>query len=97
VVKLLLAKDGVDVNSKDNKGWTPLSYAAGEGHEMVVKLLLVKDEIGVNSKDAYYKRTPLSYAAEKGHEAVVKLLLAKDGVDLNSKDNEGWTPLSYAA
>ena len=31
VVRLLLVKDGVNPDSKDNNGQTPLSWAAGEG------------------------------------------------------------------
>ncbi|KAJ0125711.1 Peptidase M20 domain-containing protein 2, partial [Fusarium oxysporum f. sp. albedinis] len=46
VVKLLLAKEGVDPESKDNNGCTPLSRAALHGNDTVVKLLLAKD--GVN-------------------------------------------------
>jgi ankyrin repeat protein len=39
VVKLLLEKDGVDLDSKDEDGRTPLSWAAKNGHEAVMKLL----------------------------------------------------------
>jgi ankyrin repeat protein len=40
VVRLLLAKDGVDPDSKNSEyGRTPLSWAAENGHEAVVKLL----------------------------------------------------------
>jgi ankyrin repeat protein len=35
----MLATGGVDPGSKDNYGYTPLSRAAGNGHEAVVKLL----------------------------------------------------------
>jgi ankyrin repeat protein len=43
-VKLLLDKDGVDPDSKDNKyGRTPLSWAARNGHEVLVKLLQSQD------------------------------------------------------
>jgi ankyrin repeat protein len=97
VVKLLLAKDGVRINSKCDSRQTPLSYAAENGHEAVVKLLLAKDGVDINSKEWFDRRTPLSYAAENGDEAVVKLLLAKDGVDINSKCDSRRTPLSYAA
>jgi ankyrin repeat protein len=38
-VKLLLATERVDPDSKDDGGGTPLSYAARNGHEAVVKLL----------------------------------------------------------
>ena len=77
-MKLLLAKDGVDPDSKDDEyGQTPLSWAAENGHEAVVRLLLAKDGVDPDSKDSRYGRTPLSWAAENGHEAVVRLLLAE--------------------
>jgi ankyrin repeat protein len=42
-VNLLLRKDGVDQDSKDNEySRTALSWAARNGHEAVVKLLLEK-------------------------------------------------------
>ena len=75
-VKLLLAKDGVDPDFKDNNGQTPLSFAAGTGHEAVVKLLLAKKGVDPGSKDKYGE-TPLSRAASNGLEAVVKMLLEK--------------------
>jgi ankyrin repeat protein len=39
VVKLLLKTGKIKVDSKDNSSRTPLSWAAGRGHEAVVKLL----------------------------------------------------------
>jgi hypothetical protein len=98
VVKLLLEKDtDVEADSKDWDGRTPLSWAAGSGHEAVVKLLLARPDVGANSKD-WDGQTPLSWAAERGHEAVVKLLLAWPDVEADSKDWEyGQTPLSWAA
>jgi len=59
VVKLLLTKDGVDPDSKDNTDRTPLWWAARSGREAVVKLLLAKDGVDPDSKDKY-GRTPLS-------------------------------------
>jgi ankyrin repeat protein len=76
VVKLLLAKEGVDPDSRDSKyGQTPLSWAAENGHEAVVKLMLAKDGVDTNLKDND-GRTPLSWAASNGHDAVVKLRTA---------------------
>ena len=37
-----LIKEGVDVNSKDEDGWTPLHLAAYSGKKDVAKLLLDK-------------------------------------------------------
>ncbi|KAH8590404.1 hypothetical protein B0O99DRAFT_475824, partial [Bisporella sp. PMI_857] len=39
VEQLLLGK-GIDVDAKDNNGWTPLSSAANNGHKEIVELLL---------------------------------------------------------
>lgn len=98
VVKVLLAIDGIDVNSRDNlDGWTPLAWAAGNGHEAVVVLLLAKGGIDLNSRDNNNGRTSLSWAAGRGHEAVVKVLLAADGVNVDSRDLDGRTPLAWAA
>jgi ankyrin repeat protein len=94
VVKLLL-EEGVELETKDNNGLTPLSYAAAQGHEATVKLLLEKGA-ELDSKDKY-GRTPLSLAAEMGHEAVVNLLIAKDSVNPNSEDNIGRSPQFYVS
>jgi ankyrin repeat protein len=48
-VKLLLAKDGIDLDPKVSYGRTPLSWAAGKGHETVVMLLLAKDGVDPDS------------------------------------------------
>jgi ankyrin repeat protein len=62
VVKLLLAREGVDRDSKDGYDPTPLSWAARKGYEAVVKLLLTRNGVDPDSKDRS-GRTPLSWAA----------------------------------
>jgi ankyrin repeat protein len=92
-----LSKNRHDLDLKDTYGRTPLSWAAGNGHEAVVRQLLAKDGVDPNSEDKLGHQTPLWWAARNGHEAVVRQLLAKDGVDLDSGDKFGQTPLSWAA
>ena len=83
-------------DSKDGSGRTPLSQAAGGGHEAVVKLLVERGDVEADSKDKY-GWTPLSRAARHGHEAVVKLLVERSDVAADPKDDNGRTPLSWAA
>jgi ankyrin repeat protein len=65
-------------------GRTPLSWAAGNGHEEVVKLMLSTDRVHKNTVDSY-RQSPLLWAAAYGHVAVVKLLLG-ERVDID----RGW-------
>jgi ankyrin repeat protein len=96
IVQLLLEREGVDADSKDENGQTPLSWAAAKGHEAVVRLLLERESVDADSKNEY-DRTPLWMAASGGHEAVVRLLLERESVDANSKNKYDETPLWMAA
>src|SRR5438034_116131 len=80
VVKLLLADDFVNPDSKCIDGWTPLLSAAARGHDAVVKLLLADSRVNPESKNID-GCTPLLSAAARGHDAVVKLLLADSRVN----------------
>ena len=53
VVKLLLARNDLIVNTRDIDGQTPLSYAAHQGHDAVVHLLLKRPDIDAR---AFYDR-----------------------------------------
>jgi ankyrin repeat protein len=50
VVRLLVKRDDVEVDSKDDCGQTPLSLAAVGGQEAVVQLLAERDDIEADSK-----------------------------------------------
>jgi ankyrin repeat protein len=95
-VTQFLLGERINTNFKDDTGRTALSWAAGNGHELVVKLLLAKNDVDVNLKDRN-KRAALSWAVMGGHEGVVKLLLAKDGIDVNLRTYSGYSALSLAA
>ena len=53
--------DGADVHAKDKHGWTPLHYAACDGHKEIAELLIAKGA-DVNDMDALSGWTPLDYA-----------------------------------
>ena len=74
VVKQHLAAD-VDVNAKDDRGWTPLFSAALEGHKEIAELLIDKGA-DVDAKDiAGY--TPLYFTIDLGQNRWPNCLLPK--------------------
>lgn len=77
--------DFVDLDSRDEDGWTPLFWAAENGHEGVVKLLLDTGKVEADLEDEYGD-TPLWWAVRNGHEGVVKLLLDIGKVKIDWKD-----------
>ncbi|KAK3181463.1 hypothetical protein K4F52_007173 [Lecanicillium sp. MT-2017a] len=95
VVRLLLDTGKVDINSRDKRGRSPLSWAAGSGDGVMVKLLVDTGRADVDTRDIDEK-TPLLWAAIRGHEAVVKLLVATGKVDVDARDKSGRTPLLWA-
>lgn len=95
-LKLLLATDKVNVNSKDKHGRTALSWVAENGNEAITRMLLDAGKVDVDSKDKYCQ-TPLLWAVGEGHESIVQMLLVTGKVDLESRDHEGRSALSWAA
>ena len=65
MVKILVMRDNIKVNTKDDHGRSPLSYAAEHVNQAVVKILVAWDDVEVDTKDDH-GRLPLSYAAEHG-------------------------------
>ena len=88
-VNMLIAKDA-EVNKK---GWTPLHYAATNGHDDVVKVLL--DHSAYIDSGSPNGTTPLMMAARGGHLSTVKLLL-DEGADLRLKNQIGMTAVDFA-
>jgi ankyrin repeat protein len=88
-VNILIAKDA-EVNKK---GWTPLHYAATNGHDDVVKVLL--DHSAYIDSGSPNGTTPLMMAARGGHLSTVKLLL-DEGADLRVKNQIGLTAVDFA-
>lgn len=83
-----------NVNSKDERGLTPLWIAAAYGKLDVAELLISKGA-NVNAKAESTGLTPLHIAALNGQNNVVKLLLAK-GAEVNALTTASETPLQLA-
>ncbi|KAJ2969119.1 hypothetical protein NQ176_g8838 [Zarea fungicola] len=95
IVQLLLKKDKSVLNSKDDRGLTPLSWAAQKGSVPIVQMLLAIESIEANMADNQ-GWTPLCHASWSVHDEVVELLAEFDATSLELKTNEGKTPISLA-
>jgi WD40 repeat protein len=92
-VKNLLAT-GIDPNTKDDIGLTPLWIASGKGNGKIAEVLL---NAGADVKGTSLgNATALWFASQKGHLHIVKLLIAHDA-DVNAMDELGGTALQWAA
>jgi ankyrin repeat protein len=89
----LFFEAGIDINARNNGGYTALMAAAKNGQaEIVNKLLEQKANVDVQGYNGW---TALMLAAENNQLSIVKALLAKNA-DPNLQDNSGWTALMKA-
>jgi hypothetical protein len=84
----------INIDTCDERGWTPLFIAAFSGSLELAKLFI---EFGanVNMKD-HGGFTPLHWAAFNGHANVIKHFVTHNA-DINAHSLRGWTPLMMAA
>ncbi|XP_003974129.2 DNA-binding protein RFXANK [Takifugu rubripes] len=88
-----LSKDTSLLNKQDERGFTPLMWAAAFGEKSTVDFLLDK---GADPKAiAWERESALTLASSGGYVDIVKSLLSH-GVDINTYDWNGGTPLLYA-
>uniref|UniRef100_A0AAY4EFG9 Peptidase A2 domain-containing protein n=2 Tax=Denticeps clupeoides TaxID=299321 RepID=A0AAY4EFG9_9TELE len=88
-----LSKNASLLNSRDERGFTPLMWAAAFGEIAVVEMLL---ESGADPTIlARERESALTLASSGGYADIVAILL-KHGVDINSYDWNGGTPLLNA-
>ncbi|KAJ0065673.1 hypothetical protein NL108_016215 [Boleophthalmus pectinirostris] len=92
-VAAYLNKDSSLLNKQDERGFTPLMWAAAFGEKAMVDFLLEK---GADPKTiARERESALTLASSGGFADIVESLL-RHGVDINSYDWNGGTPLLYA-
>ncbi|WKY04660.1 hypothetical protein Q1695_005572 [Nippostrongylus brasiliensis] len=93
-IEYLINCQGIDLNTKNADGMTPL-HLASEWSKVsrVDALIRAGAEVDARSKD---NATPLHCAAIGGHQLVVKHLL-KAGADSNARMRGDFTPLHLAA
>ncbi|KAK0665942.1 putative ankyrin repeat domain-containing protein [Cercophora samala] len=98
VIEVLLAQQGIKVNLKNAKDWTPLRAALGNDNADAAELL-VEDANVIATKAFHVNWNPLCHASGAGYIHVVKLLLAKDGVkdEIDLQDGDGMTALYLAS
>ena len=90
-----LLTTGVDVNTVDEDGRTPLMYAAFNGHADIISLLIDKGAL-INASDSE-GRTALMMASSGPFPAAVKILLDHQADPNLTDKEEHFTALMYAA
>lgn len=85
---------GVDIESRDERDWTPLMISSFNGNEeLAIFLIRCGAKVQASDKNGY---TPLHWSAFNGYLNVVEILLEK-GAQINARSQFGWTALMQAA
>jgi ankyrin repeat protein len=94
---------GIDVNIKNDGGFTALILASYHGYKNMVEFLLKQPRINVNTPEGIhpvniqnkYGDTALIDASYKGDKEIVKLLLKQSEIDVTLKNNEGYNFIDF--
>ncbi|WP_353276286.1 ankyrin repeat domain-containing protein [Wolbachia endosymbiont (group B) of Villa cingulata] len=86
--------ENVDINSKDENGWTPLHLAAWKGQLNDTRSLVEKGA-DINAENIF-GRKPIHIAAENNNKNIIEFFLSK-GMSIDDVDRYGRTPLYCAS
>ncbi len=90
----LCINNGVDINKKDEYGWTALMHAVDSANPKIVKLLIdFGADVNIKGNDGQTALMNAIFMKEKG----ISKTLIERGADVNLKDNQGKTALMIAA
>ena len=81
----LISNPNIDINYKNEEGWTALHFSCEEGN-LKISEILIKSNININSQNNE-RKTPLHISAFNGFFDISKLLV-ENGANLNILDNE---------
>ena len=95
-MRILPEQNGVNPDTPDEYGRTPLSFSAQNGHEGVVRILLERNDVNPNTVGILFHQTPLARGAQDRREGVLKILLERNDVNLGTADEDGRTQLLLA-
>ena len=96
VREILRRNPTLDVNWRNDAGWTALHFACASSYDSIVALLLAHPGININQKDSF-DHTPFLYACVNGHTSCVCEMLKDSRVMLDEGNKTGLTPLWHAA
>jgi ankyrin repeat protein len=98
IVRWLL-NHGADVNAQGVHGYTPLHFAASNGHLQVIPMLIehnadirIQNAFGMTALHA----AAASHKDHRNHVDMMQVLL-DHGADLNARDNDNSTPLHHSS
>jgi ankyrin repeat protein len=93
----LLLDAGADVDARDARGETALTYACQNplGPDPLVVKMLIQAGANVNARGSK-GRTPVMFAALCDHTTQVVELLLKSSAEVSARDSMGWTALMHA-
>ena len=89
IVKLLLDQPAVDVNVKDDDGWTALHYAASANNAEGARMLLLHKDFNSANVTDYFGTTALMDAVKCRKEEVLRELVEHQCMSLDVGDLEG--------
>ena len=89
----LFVNAGMDIDTPNEQGWTPLMVALFEGREEVA-LFLIKKGANIHASDRSGYR-PIHWAAFQGYTLAIDEIMSRGG-DVNVTTDYGWTALLQA-